>query len=75
MPVVGFLSSGSANAFAGLVDAFKEGLHQAGFVEHRNVAIEFGLPTVIMVGCQYSLPISWHSELMSLPLLVHRPLA
>jgi hypothetical protein len=41
MPVIGFLSSGSANAFAGLVDAFKEGLHQAGFVEHQNVAIEY----------------------------------
>ena len=41
MPVIGFLSSGSADAFAGLVVAFNGGLHQAGFVEYHDIAIEY----------------------------------
>ena len=41
MPVIGFLCSGSAEAFAPLVAAFRDGLRGAGYVEGRNVAIEF----------------------------------
>src|SRR3984893_19200959 len=41
MPVIGFLCSGSAEAFAPLVAAFRDGLREAGYVEGRNVAIEF----------------------------------
>jgi putative ABC transport system substrate-binding protein len=41
MPVIGFLCSGSAEAFAPLVVAFRDGLREAGYVEGRNVAIEF----------------------------------
>src|SRR5262249_43650043 len=41
MPVVGFLSSGSPEAFAPYLDAFRLGLEQAGFVEGRNVAIMY----------------------------------
>src|SRR5580704_11106268 len=41
MPVIGFLSSGSAEAFAPEVAAFRDGLKEAGYVEGRNVAIEF----------------------------------
>src|SRR3984893_2999940 len=41
MPVIGFLCSGSAEAFAPLVAAFREGLRGAGYVEGRNVGIEF----------------------------------
>ena len=41
MPVVGFLCSGSAEAFAPLVAAFRDGLREAGYVEGQNVAIEF----------------------------------
>ncbi len=41
MPVIGFLCSGSAEAFALLVAAFRDGLKEAGYVEGRNVAIEF----------------------------------
>jgi putative ABC transport system substrate-binding protein len=41
MPVIGFLCSGSAEAFAPLVAAFRDGLREAGYVEGRNVATEF----------------------------------
>ena len=41
VPAVGFLSSGSAELFAPLVAAFRDGLNDAGYVEGRNVTIEF----------------------------------
>jgi putative ABC transport system substrate-binding protein len=41
MPAIGFLCSGSAEAFAPLVAAFRDGLKETGYVEGRNVAIEF----------------------------------
>ena len=41
MPVIGFLSSASAGATAHLVTAFLDALRGAGYVEGRNVAIEY----------------------------------
>jgi putative tryptophan/tyrosine transport system substrate-binding protein len=41
MPVVGYLNSGAPEPRARLVSAFREGLSQAGYVEGRNVAIEY----------------------------------
>jgi putative ABC transport system substrate-binding protein len=41
MPIVGFLSSASAEGFAPILPAFRGGLEEAGYVEGRNVAIEF----------------------------------
>src|SRR2546426_6389630 len=41
MPVIGVLSSGSAEPFANRVRAMHKGLHEVGYVEGRNVAIEF----------------------------------
>src|SRR5262249_22100708 len=41
MPVIGFLSGGSPNAFAHLVASFREGLSQTGYIEHRNVGIDY----------------------------------
>src|SRR5262249_54493958 len=41
MPVIGFLRSTPAAAFAHTVDAFQRGLNDAGFVEGQNVAIEY----------------------------------
>src|SRR5262245_1147528 len=41
VPVVGFLNSGSPELFTARVAAFRQGLNDAGFVEGRNVAIEY----------------------------------
>ena len=41
MPVIGFLRSTSLAPFESLVVAFGQGLNEAGFVEGRNVAIEY----------------------------------
>src|SRR5436309_3016888 len=41
MPVVGYFALGSATGFAPRVTAFKQGLSEAGYVEGRNVAIEY----------------------------------
>jgi putative ABC transport system substrate-binding protein len=41
MPVIGFLNGQSRTSFAHLVAAFRAGLAETGFVEDRNVKIEF----------------------------------
>ena len=41
MPVVGYLHSSSPQTNVHYVTAFRQGLSEAGFVEGRNVAIEF----------------------------------
>ena len=41
MPVIGLLHSGSAAAFAAPLAAFRQGLSATGYVEDRNVAIEY----------------------------------
>jgi putative tryptophan/tyrosine transport system substrate-binding protein len=41
MPVVGFLSSGSAAGLAPFVSAFLDGLKEAGFIDGHNVTIEY----------------------------------
>src|SRR5262245_46863529 len=41
MPLVGFLNGQSPRPFAHMVAAFHLGLNQAGYVEGRNVAIEY----------------------------------
>src|SRR6516162_162998 len=40
MPVVGFLNSGSQDRYRPLLDAFRQGLKDGGYVEGRNLAIE-----------------------------------
>jgi putative ABC transport system substrate-binding protein len=41
LPVIGFLCSGSPNAYAPFLTALRQGLNDAGYVEHRNVGIEY----------------------------------
>ena len=41
MPVIGFLNSGSRELFEARVTAFHQGLSDTGFVEGRNVRIEY----------------------------------
>jgi putative ABC transport system substrate-binding protein len=41
MPVLGWLSTRNANADAPVLPAFRQGLKETGFVEGRNLAIEF----------------------------------
>lgn len=41
MPVIGFVDLGSANASASRVAAFREGLNETGYVEGKNVTVEY----------------------------------
>ena len=41
IPVIGFLRSTPATGFAYIVDPFRQGLNDAGFVEGKNVAIKY----------------------------------
>jgi putative ABC transport system substrate-binding protein len=41
MPVIGYLSARSPEDTAHLVDAFRRGLREAGFVEGQNVTVEY----------------------------------
>src|SRR5260370_42472161 len=41
MPVIGYLGSGSPDEFVGRLPAFREGLSETGYVEGKDVAIEY----------------------------------
>jgi len=41
MPVIGFLCATTAEGYAAPLAAFRRGLHEAGFIEGRNVTIEY----------------------------------
>jgi putative ABC transport system substrate-binding protein len=41
MPVIGFLNASSRDTFEPFTSAFRQGLKETGFVESRNVAIEY----------------------------------
>src|SRR5258705_3203856 len=41
MPVIGVLSTGSPSASSGPLEAFRQGLSEAGYVDGQNLAIEY----------------------------------
>src|SRR5256885_16543003 len=41
LPTIGFLHSGSPGPFANLVAAFREGLRASGYIEGKNVIVDF----------------------------------
>ncbi len=41
MPAVGYLSSGTSAGFAPLIEAFRQGLSETGYVEGRNVTFQY----------------------------------
>jgi putative tryptophan/tyrosine transport system substrate-binding protein len=58
LPIIGFISSRSMEVDASLVAAFHEGLAQFGFVEGRNVSIEYVGRTGDMISSRCSQPSS-----------------
>src|SRR5215831_10514937 len=40
MPVIGFLAIASRDTFEYLIDAFRQGLNDVGYIERKNVEIE-----------------------------------
>jgi len=57
MPVIGFLNSGSSSALQHLTAAFRQGLNESGYIEDRNVTVEFAGRTVDMIVWRSSRPI------------------
>ena len=51
-PVIGVLSSGSADAYAPIMAVFREALAGAGYIEHKNVTMDYHWRAVNWISCQ-----------------------
>jgi putative ABC transport system substrate-binding protein len=61
MPVIGYLSARSPDDTWHLVEAFRRGLHEAGFVEGQNATMNTAGRSVSRSDLPDSLPISYAS--------------
>ena len=52
MPVIGYLGAELPAAFASRLAAFRQGLSETGYVENRNVAIEFRWLKASTIDCR-----------------------
>jgi putative ABC transport system substrate-binding protein len=52
VPVIGYLGPGSAAASAQTLAVFRQSLAEAGYVEGRNVAIEYRFAEGQTIGCR-----------------------
>ena len=57
MPLIGYLSSEPSELGGGRLHAFRQGLGETGYVEGRNVAIEYRWAEGNMIDCRHSRPI------------------
>ena len=53
VPVIGYIGSTSPGPYADRVGVFRQGLNETGFVEGRNVAIEFRGPRMNSIECRH----------------------
>jgi len=58
MPVIGWLSSRNSETNAHVLPAFRGGLNGQGYVEARNVTIEYGGRILKTIDCRLSRPTS-----------------
>jgi hypothetical protein len=71
--VVGILSVFSPGPAQTRTAAFRQGLEQAGYVEGRNLTIEYRWPSTVTIGCPALPPISSAARSMSSPPLARPP--
>jgi putative ABC transport system substrate-binding protein len=58
LPRIGYLSATSSSANVGRIDAFRQGLRELGYVEGKNIVIEWRYADGNLIGCR-RLWLSW----------------
>ena len=59
LPVVGVIDGGSADASARWVIRFRKGLNETGYVEGKNVTVEYHWLEGSTIACRHCWPISY----------------